>query len=226
MRIRERFILLVALLMLLSVPTPAAARSTAPDLPPLPEWPVIGPILRSIGVGKPEPTPSPMPTPDPDLPTYRPTTFDEGWEIWQELEEGKRVRVVIAEDDVNRALQEQIADWPEVLEAEVAFGDGTVTGSMTVDRSLLDKALDQVPVNIPFLPQGQTLEGEAELVLGAASCRLTVDVTSARLNGRSFLLRRPLGRTLNGILDDYWPNQGCLEYVAVESETLTAVGYK
>jgi hypothetical protein len=215
--------LLVVSLLLLTA-TPVGARGRAPDLPPLPEWPVLGPVLRFFGVtsSEPEPTSEPIATPDPDLPTYRPATFEEGWELWQTLESGERVRVEVAETDVDRAIQEEIATLPEVLDAGVTFGEGNITASATIDRGLLE----EISVDLPFLPRSDLLEGEVVVQLEAASCRLNVDVVSATLNERSFLLRYSTERAFNTLLNEYWPDQGCLERIVVDSGTLTVEGYK
>lgn len=213
--------LVVSLLLLTSMPV--AARGRAPDLPPLPEWPVLGPVLRFLGVTPSEPEPAePIATPDPDLPTYRPATFEEGWDLWQTLDSGERVRVEVAETDVDRAIQEEIAALPEVLDADVTFGEGDITVTATIDRGLLD----EIPVELPFLPRSDFLEGEVVVRLDAASCRLNVDVVSATLNERSFLLRYSAERAFNALLSEYWPDQGCLERIVVDSDELTVEGYK
>lgn len=217
-------ILLVVSLVLLLVPVPATAQGSAPYLPPLPDWPVLGPILRLIGIGPDEalPTPESMLPPDPGVPTYRFTGFDEAWSLWQSLESGQRVRMEIAEDDVNQALQDEIAAWPEILEASVTFDEGELTVATTIDRGVLEIA----EVDFPFLPRGETLTGQAEFRLGAESCRLTVDVVRARLNDRTLWVRYPLGRAVNAALDEYWPDTGCLKRIIVTSDTLTIEGYK
>ena len=218
----KRILWLAMVGMLLLAPAPVMARGTAPELPPLPEWPIIGPLLRAVGILPDEPSPAPTPTLDPDVPTYHPSTFQEGWDLWQELEAGEPVRVVIAEKDVNRALKEVADEEPETLDANVTFEEGTVGATLTLDRSLLE----EIPTDIPFLPRGQSLKGEAKLQPGAEACRLTVKVKTVEINGRSLFLRLIMNRVLRTLLDEYWPAGSCLERVIVTEDTLTLEGYK
>ena len=94
-KIKKFLLSMAALGVLFTAATPVAAANsgTARDLPPLPDWPVVGPVLRFLGIGGETPeTTMPSATPDPSLPEYTIETIEDFAQL-REVEDGQRVRI-------------------------------------------------------------------------------------------------------------------------------------
>jgi len=196
-----RAAVLVAMLGLL-VATPVSAAQETAGLPPLPQWPIIGPLLRMLGLIKPAtPTPPPRPTPDPTLPEYHITTLEDLREL-QELEEGEKVRVVQAT-------------------ASLSFEQGYVMVQAFVDQSLLK----QMGVDLPDLGDGE-LEIRITLTIQTSDCQPVITLNKVEVNGWSMGLRSVAQRALDDRLPHLWPTEACLEAVFLTPGQLAIEGYR
>ena len=105
MRIRTKTLMSIAVAvallttttMFVSAQAPAGAQAPESVLPPLPEWPIIGPVLRFLGIIQ-EPAPEVLPTPDPSLPEFRIASLEDIDQL-RDIETNKRVRVIATDTD-------------------------------------------------------------------------------------------------------------------------------
>ncbi|MFP4346210.1 MAG: hypothetical protein ACLFU8_16050 [Anaerolineales bacterium] len=218
----KRLLWLILPLVLLSVvaaPVAAAPAAEVERIPPPPEWPIIGPVLRWLGIEE-----EVEPTPDLSLPEHQVATYEEAEALWRSLEPGERVRVVIAEEDVNAPLQEAVAKTEVLRHAEADFQEGVVVVNFEVDTAELRRMLEEEEaVSLPgFLMRGETFGGEYRVSAEAEACRPIVDVRGPGL----FLQRRLLRRTLAQTWDEYGPSGGCIEGIFIGDGEVTVQGYK
>ncbi|HHE73445.1 MAG TPA: hypothetical protein ENL34_14320 [Chloroflexi bacterium] len=212
-----RAAVLVAMLGLL-VATPVSAAQETTGLPPLPQWPIIGPLLRMLGLIKPAtPAPPPRPTPDPTLPEYHITTLEDLREL-QELEEGEKVRVVLAEEDTNEMIAQILK---QQATASLSFEQGYVMVQAFVDQSLLK----QMGVDLPDLGDGE-LEIRITLTIQTSDCQPVITLNKVEVNGWSMGLRSVAQRALDDRLPHLWPTEACLEAVFLTPGQLAIEGYR
>lgn len=204
--------------MCMLIAMPVSAAQDHGSLPPLPEWPIIGPLLRMLGLVKPTPpTPPPSPTPDPNLPEYRITTLEDIKEL-QDLEAGMRVRVVLAEKDANSLIAQLLGQQATVT---VSFEQGYLTLMATVDQSLLKHA----GVDLPAIDDGE-LEIYITAAVRASGCQPMVTLNKVEISGWSLGLRTAAQRAIDERLPDIWPTQVCLEQVFLTPGQIAVEGYR
>ncbi len=211
--------LIVTLMLPLTV-TPVGAAPAEGAIPPPPEWPLIGPVLRWLGVG----ATKEAPTRDPNLTEYRVESVDEAEALWRELEPGQRVRVIVTEDALNPPLQELVAENEMLREAEIRFAGGEVLLTVEVDTQELRREIeDQGQVSVPgFLLRGETVGGEYRVTLEAESC-----LPSVRVRGPRMLFGGPVvRRVLAEVRDSYWPEGACIEQIFSEDGEFAVEGHK
>lgn len=218
----RRLLWLILPLVLLSVvaaPVAAAPAAEAERIPPPPEWPIIGPVLRWLGVGE-----EAEPEPDLSLPEHQVATYEEAEALWRSLEPGERVRVTVAEEDVNAPLQEAVAETEVLRSASVDFQEGVILVDFEVDTAELRRMLEEEEsVSLPgFLTRGETFGGEYRVTAETEGCRPVVDVRGPGL----FLQRRLLRRTLVQTWDEYGPSGACIEGIFISDGEVAVQGYK
>jgi hypothetical protein len=196
-----------------------AATSVAQQLPPLPEWPIIGPILRMIGVA--EPVPQPAPIPDPNLPEFRISSWDD-LDALDQIEPGTRVRVIASDSDVNRMAQEAIRESADDdLSFRITFEPNETTIEASADASLLRR----VGIRVPALIRG-TLRVKAVGGVTAAVCRPTPVIRSLQVNGWGIGLRAMAQRAVDTQLEDAWPDELCIERILLMEGEAAVEGYR
>ena len=216
-------IVILALLLLLSSVTPLfAADNIAPNtLPPLPEWPVIGPVLRWLGVAEAEPEPEPDVTveaPLRDIPEYTIKSLDDV-ETLRALGNNESVRIIATDDTLNALAAEASADIEGLTTATVTFDQDLVSVYVQLDRTILSSAGIDFP-----LVRGQTLELTAEAALSASNCRVAVSLSKFRINRIGVAMI--LGGQINQIIQDNWPEQACVEDISVKPGEIIVEGYR
>ncbi len=227
---RSPILIIVALLLLVAVAPVRAAPvlpgsltqpSLATALPPLPQWPIIGPILKMLGVVPAQPPAEIMPVPDPTLPEYRVSTLDDLNQL-QDIQPGQHVRVVASDTDLN-----QIAK--QVLDEEVGSG---VSASVSFDTNLIalqavgnTDLIRQIGFDVPALIKG-TLTVSTTMTVSAANCQPVVQLQTLSVNGWSAGLRGIAQRGLNAQLPGMWPTDVCVEKVIVTPGEIAVEGYR
>ncbi len=213
----------VTLITLLSSTPVAAGAETA--IPPIPEWPIIGPVLRWLGLGDEEAPVAevpPPPTPDPNVPRYDVETLDDVWAL-QELPANAPVRVVATDAALNAIVQAQIAGTPGVRSFVMRFDEDSTTARIVVARSLLE----QNGLMIPDIIGGDQLSGGATVELAAEACRLEVAVKEVRINGQRIGLRRLAQDEINAWIDEEPAfDDICVEQVTIVPGEITVEGYR
>ncbi|MGC9521293.1 MAG: hypothetical protein ACP5HG_05355 [Anaerolineae bacterium] len=220
-------LLIVSVVLLSLTPARAAASvSGAPALaanthalPPLPEWPIVGPLLQRLGVVAPPP-PVEV-TPDPTLPEYRITDFED-LEQLEEIEEGERVRIVVTEADLNRMIAAAIE---AEMSGEASAAVGFDTGEMVVDVSADASVLEQSGLDIPRQFRGD-LDLSATLRIQASQCMPEVAITRLRLNRWGLGLRPIAQRALDTSLPEIWPGDLCVERVILSQDEAAVEGFR
>jgi hypothetical protein len=221
-------ILLIVVLLSLFVAAPVgaapftrAAPTARQALPPIPEWPIIGPILKMLGVVPEQPPAEILPTPDASLPEYRISTLDDLSRL-QDIEPGTRVRVVASDTDLNQIAKQVLAEKVGGdASAHVSFGTNLVAVKATGSADLAK----QLGFDVPSLVRG-TLNVSTTLTLSAANCRTVVNVKTLSVNGWSAGLRGLAQRTLNSQVPGMWPTDICVEQVIVTPGEIAVEGYR
>ncbi len=216
---------LMLILSLALTATPAAAYALAApgaprNLPPLPEWPIIGPILRMLGVTDTAESAA-APVPDPALPEIRIRTLDD-LETLQQVEPNERFRVIAADDDLNRIAQEILRERAEDnLSFAVNFDANLVTVEGSVDAALLERT----GLDLPGFVRGRlNVEGTARAA--AEACQPTLAVRSVKVNGWGIGLRAMAQRVIDTQLPNTWPAEICVERVLLMDGEAAIEGYR
>lgn len=196
-----------------------ALAETALALPPLPEWPIVGPLLQRLGLVAP---PQPVEvTPDPSLPEYRIVDFED-LERLEGVEDGERIRIIVAEADLNRMIEAAIESGAQ---GEASVVVGLNAGTMDVDIKADTSVLEQGGLNVP-----RQLQGDLDLVttlhIQTSQCVPEVAITRLRLNRLGLGLRPIAQRALNTSLPEIWPADLCLERVILTSGEVAVEGYR
>lgn len=220
--------LLLLALLLVGVPVPVSAQvsdtgSARSDqaLPPLPEWPIIGPILQQLGVV--EATEAPSIDPDPDLPEHRVSTFED-IEALREIEPGDRVRLIASEEDLNLMIDEALnARVGEDAEVVLDFEPNLVTISAQANEALVEELTRDMQGR---LPARSDVDLETALSFEAADCALRADVDTMRINGWRFGLSLLAQRTINSRIPEVWPEEICVERVLMMQNEIAVEGYR
>lgn len=212
--------------------SPVAASTGETDLPPLPEWPIIGPILRWLGVvpkEEVEPDSARVTIPEEsDLPEQRVTNVAEARALWEALETGEEVRVLIADEDINAILAQEIEDVPGFHSATLTTGTDETTLSVSAERELLEDVGGGLAVFIT----GENPEGTLTLSMTAANCRPVITVTGIRVNGRRLAVEDTVQALIDKAFDKGWrekswlDNQVCIEAVRLTPGEIALEGYR
>ncbi len=215
-------VLILMMTLFTAAPVEAAGAYRDRTLPPLPEWPVIGPILRFLGIAREEPEPQPVtPTPDPSLPEYKIETLGD-LEKLQDIKTGQRVRVTATEEALNRIVKETLdANTSGRASMVMTVSDDLVTLMIQADTELIK----ETGQNIPGL-NTETVSIEASIDVNANQCVPFVTITSMEVNRWSFGFRSVAQRTLNTQITEAWPNNLCLETVFFTPGLISVEGYQ
>jgi hypothetical protein len=194
-------------------------------LPPLPEWPIIGPILRVLGISAEEPEPAAMPTPDPNLPEYRITSFED-MEAIDEIEPNERVRVIATAADLNQMILELLreADMAEAASLTLDFEPNLMSVDLKASSTFLDQM--DLPIEIPALLRGRNINAAATMNIEAVNCRVNLSFEKVELNNWSLGLQPLANRTINERIPDLWPSDLCVEAVYLMSGEAAVEGYR
>jgi len=205
-----------------ALPVEAATVYQDQGLPPLPEWPVIGPVLRFLGIVKEEPEPVPVtPTPNPNLPEYTIETMED-LETLQEIEDGQSVRIRATEEALNQIIKDTLdANTSRQASMVMKVDDGAVTVMIDADTELIKDAGQ----NIPGL-NADTVSVEATLDVDPNQCVPFVNIMSMEVNRWSFGFRTVAQRTINTQIAEIWPDNLCLEGVFFTSGVISVEGYR
>jgi hypothetical protein len=225
--LKHLYLGLTAALMVLTalsaaLPVEAATAYRDQGLPPLPEWPVIGPVLRFLGIVKEKPEPIPVtPTPNPNLPEYTIETRED-LEKLQEIETGQSVRIRATEEALNQIIKDTLdANTSRQASLVMKVGDGAVTVMIDADTELIKDAGQ----NIPGL-NADTVSVEATLDVDPDQCVPFVNIMSMEVNSWSFGFRTVAQRTINTQVTEVWPNTLCLEGVFFTPGVVSVEGYR
>ncbi len=217
-------LIVVALLTVAAVPVqavglPGPAGASHRNLPPLPEWPVIGPLLTRLGVI--EETKKPAPVPDPAIPEIRITTFDDLRQL-DSVAAGDRIRVIASEADINRMAQELLAQQAgERATFQVDIAPNLAKLDATADASLVKS----FGVDLPGIVRG-SLRGHAALGADATNCLPIIDFKRLKVNGWSIGLSAIAQRTADNLIGDFWPAEICVERILLMDGEAAVEGYR
>ncbi len=220
MKHRKIVVMLVLSLLLLSAAMPVQAASSATALPPLPEWPIIGPILQWLGVVEPEPVEIVEPAEDLDLPQYTIETLDDILAL-QDLAVDERVRVTATDTALTAIAQEALGNVKGVQNLSLTFTPGKAAVYVEVAPSVLEEANLDLPINLK-----NTLKLEGTVSLGTSGCRATVVIEKVSINKWSLGLKGLAQRWVNDELPGVWPSEVCVERITLKSGEIAVVGYR
>lgn len=220
MKHRKMLVTLVLSLLLLGAAMPVQAASSATALPPLPEWPIIGPILQWLGVVEPEPVEVVEPAEDLDLPQYPIETLDD-LRALQDLASGERVRVTATDTALTAIAGEALGNVKGVQNLTLTFTPGKAAVYVEVDPSVLEEANLDLPINLK-----NTLKLEGVVSLEASGCRATVVIEKVSINKWSLGLKGLVQRWINDELPGMWPSEVCVERITLKSGEIAVVGYR
>jgi hypothetical protein len=213
-------ILLLSLL-LLSTAMPVYAAPSATALPPLPEWPIIGPILKWLGVVEETPAEIVEMPEDLDLPQYTIETLDDILAL-RDLEVEERVRVTATDTALTTIAREALDEHTEGIQnLKLTFEPNKATVYIEVDPEVLTEADFDLPVKLK-----NTIKLEGTVSLAASGCQVVVTVEKASINKWSIGLRGLVQRWLDDQLPGAWPSEVCVERVTLKSGEIAVVGYR
>ncbi|HQE93165.1 MAG TPA: hypothetical protein PLH19_10105 [Anaerolineae bacterium] len=213
--------LLIMSMLLLSAALPVYAAPDTTALPPLPEWPIIGPILKWLGVVEKEPAEIVEMPEEPDLPEYQIETRDDIFAL-QDLAVDERVHLIATDTALTAIAQEALDENVEgVQNLTFTFTPGKASVSAEVDPAVLEKVNLDLPGNLKDPIQ---LEGTVNLT--ASECRVIVTVEKVSLNRWSLGLRRLVQRWIDDQLPGAWPNEVCVEHITLKSGEIAVIGHR
>lgn len=213
-------LLLTARTVLATAATPSAyAAEPAVALPPLPEWPIIGPLLLRLGIV--EQTPEPAPLPNPNLPEYRISTLDDLNQLGG-VGAGERIRVIASEASVNNMVQEALAQQgADDASFWIDFAPNEATVEASADASLVERA----DVNLPAIMRGN-LRVSVAFSAGADTCLPSVDLRSVSVNSWRVGLRALVQRMVDERIAQVWPAEICIERILLMDGEAAVEGYR
>lgn len=210
----------LTVLLLLATPAAALAQTQGPNLPPPPEWPLIGPVLRWLGFGETEEVA--MPPYNPDYPEHRISTPAEAEALWESLEPNAGVRVIVSQEDVDTQLRAALQDVSWLSAASITLEADGVTFAATVERATLERE----GVEIPFFILGDEISGELKVAIGSVNCNPTFTIKKVRLGKLSLPLRGLAQNALDENLPQDWMPDVCVERVFMHAGEIAAEGYR
>jgi hypothetical protein len=213
--------ILVLGLLLLNMAMPVYAAPNATALPPLPEWPIIGPILQWLGVVEPEPAEIVELPEDLDLPQYPIETLDDILAL-QDLETGESVRVTATDTALTAIAQEALDKYTTGIQNfKLTFTPGEAAVYVEVDPSVLEDANLDLPINFK-----NVIKLEGVVSLDASGCRAIVTIKKVSVNKWSIGMRGVVQQWINEQLPDKWPSEVCVERITLKSGEIAVVGYR
>lgn len=213
--------ILVLSMVLFGTAMPVYAAPSTTALPPLPEWPIIGPILKWLGVVEPEPAEIVELPEDLDLPHYPIETLDDILAL-QDLEVEERVRITATDTALTTIAQEALDEYTDSIQNfTVTFTPGEATVYVEVDPEVLAEADFELPVKLK-----NTVKLEGTVSLAASGCRVVVSIEKVSINKWSIGLRGFVQSWLDDELPGMWPGEVCVERVTVKSGEIAIVGYR
>ncbi len=221
MKVSKTIVVLV-LGMVLSTAMPAYAAPNGAALPPLPEWPIIGPILQRLGLVEATPAEVAEPPEDLNLPQYKIETLSDILAL-QDIENDQRVRVT-ATDTALTAIVKKALDENNVTGVQnfqLTFTPGKATLSIEVDPSILEEANVDLPIKLK-----DTLKLQGVVTLTASGCQPAVTIKKVSINGWAIGLRGLAQRWVDEQLPDVWPAEICIERITLKSGEIAVVGYR
>jgi len=218
-------VLLTTAPMLVSAHAPAGAQTPAGTpgavLPPLPEWPIIGPVLRFLGLVQ-EAPPEVLPTPDPSLPEYRITSLEDVDQL-HDIEANERVRIIATDTDLNRIIQDLLSEagYSEDAGLKVAFDGPMITADAYAGARIIEQFGVEVPASLR-----RNFDVHATFTVEAAGCTVIVTFEEVKANRWSFGLRPAANRLINEQIPKFWPDELCVENVIVMDGEAAVEGYR
>jgi hypothetical protein len=194
-------------------------------LPPLPEWPIIGPVLRFLGLVK-EAAPEVLLTPDPGLPEYRITSLEDIDQL-HDIEANERVRIIATDTDLNQMIHDLLSEagYSEDASLKVAFNDPMITAEAYAGAGIIERIGVDIPASLH-----SNFDILATFTVEAGNCSVTVAFekvgpNSWGANSWSFGLRSVANQLVNEQIPRLWPEEFCAESVIVMDGEAAVEGY-
>ncbi len=213
--------LMLALVIVTAVPVYAAPVNQT--LPPVPEWPIIGPLLQWLGLAPTAtPTPTATPPPTPVLPEYKITSMSDLKSLEQKLTANQPSRVIITEADINALIMEALGSKHagEVRNLAITLVQDEIKVSVEVDRQTVES------YGVPLGGQAGTLKIDGTFGVAVQNCRASLKVKEIKINDRGFPLGGTAEKLLNNAIDKNWPDSVCVQQVTLTPGQLTLEGYR
>ncbi|MBN1488039.1 MAG: hypothetical protein JW981_10385 [Anaerolineae bacterium] len=216
----KRILLTLALVIMTQTAMPVYAASESPGLlPPLPQWPIIGPILQWIGIVPEAETPE-AEVLDPTLPEFRVTSWEDLKALETDLPRGERVRIIATDKDLNAVFNDLVDGKDAVQSGSIDFDTNSVSGEIALKRELLE----DYDVEIPDFISGDSLKASGTAEFSVESCRPVINIKKLRLNGRNMGLGKIAQGAINKILEENWISDVCLERVILTDGEIAVEG--
>lgn len=198
----------------------APASTPGAVLPPLPEWPIIGPVLRFLGIIQPA-TPEIRAVPDPSLPEYRITSLEDVAQV-RGIETNKRFRVIATDGDLNQMIRDLLSEagYSEDASLKLAFDDPMITADAYAGTTIIERIGVDVPASFR-----RNFDIIATFTVEAGNCIVTVTFEKVQVNKWSFGLRPVADRLVNEQIIKFWPDEFCAESVIVMDGEAAVEGY-
>lgn len=212
--------LVILITLLFSITTPIYAAD--PHLPPLPDWPIIGPVLKWLGIIKPETEPLELEVIEEeilrDIPEYTIVTLDDVIEL-ESIETETSVRVIASEETINTLIAKNTAKISGLNHVTLTLEDDVIAGDVQFDHHLRQA----VDIDFP-LPEGSTLNITGRATLSVQECRVTADLEKLKINRIS--VTRFVSQQLDQIIAENWPDDMCIESLTLTEDEIVVEGYR
>lgn len=187
---------------------------TAARIPPVPEWPVIGPVLVRLGLVE------PVRYPDPTLKVYTVTTMDELEALDERLAPNQRARIVVAEALAKSLIEDAFKDADFFKLTTLDFTKRGLLIGFELERA----RLEQGGVRIPLI-KGERFAVSARLVFKVKDGYPQVRIRNLKVNGLPLPVGRLIEQRLNELSKEKWPNWVVLEAVFMSEDDVSIEGY-
>ncbi len=218
---------LALLLFLVAAMAPSlAAAPQGEQLPPPPEWPIIGPILRWLGLAQETPEVELPAIPDlpPGVSEYTPESIEDLITLWEKMSNGETVRVTLREATLQAMVDRWVEPMPGLSSLSVAFEEGQIKLEGTVATSKMEEYLG---FQLPDFLAKDDLTVVLVFTAQAVDCRPQITLETVRINGKGWPVKGMVQEQLAQQIDELWPEANlCIEAIYITDDALIVEGHR
>ncbi len=223
---RIGYALALLLFLVAAIAPSVAAAPRGEQLPPPPEWPIIGPILRWLGLAQETPEVELPAIPDlpPGVSEYTPESIEDLIALWEEMANGETVRVTLQEATLQAMVDRWVEPMPGISNPSIAFENGAITLAATIPVSEMEEYLG---FEVPGFLFKDDLEVTIVFTAQAVDCRPQLTLETVRINGKGWPVKGLVQKQLTQRIDELWPEANlCIEAIYITDDALIVEGHR